>query len=110
AQGLLTDRYLEGIPAGSRAAEGRFLTPDRVTPQVLAFVRALAEIAAARGQTVAQLALAWALRDERVTSVLVGASSPEQLEANVAAVDHLGFTGDELAAIDRAAKEADVHA
>lgn len=110
AQGLLTDRYLDGIPAGSRAAEGRFLTPDRVTPQVLAFVRALSELAAARGQTVAQLALAWALRDPRITSVLVGASSPEQLEANVAAVDGLGFSDDELAAIDRAAKESGVEA
>ncbi|MEV0628957.1 aldo/keto reductase [Nonomuraea wenchangensis] len=108
AQGLLTDRYLDGIPADSRAAEGRFLTADRVTPEVLAFVRALAGIAAGRGQTVAQLALAWALRDPRVTSVLVGASSPEQLEANVAAVDNLAFTDDELAAIDRAAKEAGV--
>ncbi|HEX4817625.1 MAG TPA: aldo/keto reductase [Nonomuraea sp.] len=108
AQGLLTDRYLNGIPAGSRAAEGRFLTPDRVTPQVLAFVRALAGIADGRGQTVAQLALAWALRDPRVTSVLVGASSPEQLESNVAAVDNLAFTDDELTAIDQAAKEAGV--
>ncbi|PZG14752.1 aldo/keto reductase [Nonomuraea aridisoli] len=106
AQGLLTDRYLDGIPADSRAAEGRFLTPDRVTPQVLTFVRTLAELAESRGQTVAQLALAWALRDPRVTSVLVGASSPEQLEANVAAVDRLDFTSEELAAIDHAAKEA----
>ncbi|MFI7612528.1 L-glyceraldehyde 3-phosphate reductase [Nonomuraea terrae] len=106
AQGLLTDRYLNGIPADSRAAEGRFLTPDRVTPQVLTFVRTLAELAESRGQTVAQLALAWALRDPRVTSVLVGASSPEQLETNVAAVDRLDFTDDELAAIDHAAKEA----
>jgi L-glyceraldehyde 3-phosphate reductase len=110
AQGLLTDRYLNGIPAGSRAAEGRFLTADRVTPEVLAFVRALGGIAASRRQNVAQLALAWALRDERVTSVLVGASSSAQLLANVAAVDRLGFTGDELAAIDLAAKEAGVHA
>ncbi|MEU6719086.1 aldo/keto reductase [Nonomuraea sp. NPDC046802] len=110
AQGLLTDRYLNGIPDDSRAAEGRFLTPDRVTPQVLTFVRALAEIAEARGQSVAQLALAWVLRDPRITSVLVGASSPEQLEANVAAVDRLDFTDEELAAIDRAAKETGVHA
>ncbi|MEV0147829.1 MULTISPECIES: aldo/keto reductase [unclassified Nonomuraea] len=110
AQGLLTDRYLDGIPADSRAAEGRFLTADKVTPEVLTFVRALGELAAARGQSVAQLALAWALRDSRVTSVLVGASSPEQLEANVAAVDRLDFTGEELAAIDRAAKEAGVDA
>ncbi|MGP3935151.1 aldo/keto reductase [Nonomuraea sp. KM88] len=110
AQGLLTDRYLDGIPADSRAAEGRFLTADRVTPEVLAFVRSLSELAEARGQTVAQLALAWALRDPRITSVLVGASSPEQLEANVAAVDNLDFTHEELAAIDRAAKESGVTA
>lgn len=110
AQGLLTDRYLDGIPAASRAAEGRFLTPDRVTPEVLAFVRALGAIAGARGQSVAQLALAWALRDPRVTSVLVGASGPAQLEANVAAVDRLDFTADELAAIDAAAKEAGITA
>ncbi|MFD1535980.1 aldo/keto reductase [Nonomuraea guangzhouensis] len=110
AQGLLTDRYLNGIPADSRAAEGRFLTADRVTPEVLTFVRALGELASARGQTVAQLALAWALRDPRITSVLVGASSPEQLAANVAAVDRLDFTTDELAQIDRAIKEAGVDA
>ncbi|NUR92325.1 MAG: L-glyceraldehyde 3-phosphate reductase [Nonomuraea sp.] len=106
AQGLLTDRYLEGIPADSRAAEGRFLTADKVTPQVLGLVRTLGELAAARGQTVAQLSLAWALRDPRITSVLVGASSPEQLESNVGAVDRLDFTDEELSAIDRAAKEA----
>lgn len=109
AQRLLTDRYLDGIPAGSRAAEGRFLTPDRVTPQVLAFVRELSGIAALRGQSVAQLALTWALRDPRITSVLVGASSPEQLAANVAAVDRLDFSEDELAAIDLAAEKAGVH-
>ncbi|MBT2228832.1 aldo/keto reductase [Nonomuraea sp. NEAU-A123] len=110
AQGLLTDRYLNGIPADSRAAEGRFLTADRVTPEVLTFVRALGDLAAARGQSVAQLALAWALRDPRITSVLVGASSPEQLAANVAAVDRLDFTADELTQIDRAIKEAGVDA
>ncbi|MGW0811201.1 aldo/keto reductase [Nonomuraea sp. NPDC002799] len=110
AQGLLTDRYLEGIPADSRAAEGRFLTADRVTPQVLTFVRTLAGLAQERGQTVAQLALSWALRDPRITSVIVGASSPGQLEANVAAVDHLDFTEDELATIDQAAKESGITA
>lgn len=110
AQGLLTDRYLNGIPADSRAAEGRFLTPEGVTPEVLAFVRELSALATARGQSVAQLALAWALRDPRVTSVLVGASSPEQLESNVAAVDRLDFTAEELAAIELAAKKAGVQA
>ncbi|MFD9947530.1 aldo/keto reductase [Nonomuraea sp. NPDC059023] len=108
AQGLLTDRYLAGIPSDSRAAEGRFLTADRVTEEVLSFVRQLSEISSDRGQSVAQLALAWALRDERITSVLVGASSPEQLAANAAAVDRLGFTADELSAIERAAKESGV--
>jgi L-glyceraldehyde 3-phosphate reductase len=110
AQGLLTDRYLNGIPADSRAAEGRFLTAEGVTPEVLAFVGELSELAAARGQSVAQLALAWALRDPRVTSVLVGASSPEQLESNVAAVDRLDFTAEELAAIEQAAEKAGVPA
>ncbi|WP_433509989.1 aldo/keto reductase [Nonomuraea sp. CA-143628] len=110
AQGLLTDRYLNGIPADSRAAEGRFLTADRVTPEMVAFVRGLGELASARGQSVAQLALAWALRDPRITSVLVGASSPEQLAANVAAVDRLDFTDDELSQIDQAVKEAGVDA
>ncbi|MEU4543454.1 aldo/keto reductase [Nonomuraea dietziae] len=108
AQGLLTDRYLDGIPDDSRAAEGRFLGRSDVTPEVVGFVRAIGSIAAERGQTVAQMSLAWALRDPRVTSVLVGASSAAQLESNVAAVDRLGFTEDELAALDRAAKEADV--
>ncbi|MEU4325137.1 aldo/keto reductase [Nonomuraea dietziae] len=108
AQGLLTDRYLDGIPDDSRAAEGRFLGRSDVTPEVVGFVRAIGSIAAERGQTVAQMSLAWALRDPRVTSVLVGASSAAQLESNVAAVDRLDFTEDELAALDRAAKEADV--
>ncbi|MEV4064745.1 aldo/keto reductase [Nonomuraea dietziae] len=108
AQGLLTDRYLDGIPDDSRAAEGRFLGRSDVTPEVVGFVRAIGSIAAERGQTVAQMSLAWALRDPRVTSVLVGASSAAQLESNVAAVDRLDFTEDELATLDRAAKEADV--
>ncbi|GAA3468040.1 aldo/keto reductase [Nonomuraea roseola] len=108
AQGLLTDRYLDGIPDDSRAAEGRFLGRSDVTPEVVGFVRAIGSIAAERGQTVAQMSLAWALRDPRVTSVLVGASSAAQLESNVAAVDRLDFTEDELAALDRAAKEANV--
>ena len=83
AQGLLTDRYLEGIPADSRAAAGRFLDASRVTDELRAMLRALAEVAAARGQTLAQLALAWTLRDPRVTSTLIGASSVAQLEQNV---------------------------
>ncbi|MFN8224187.1 MAG: aldo/keto reductase [Gaiellales bacterium] len=101
AQGLLTDRYLDGIPAGSRASENRFLSPDRVTDELLVKVRALRELATARGQTVAQLALAWTLRDPRVTSTLVGASSVAQLEQNLATVENLGLAPDELTAIDR---------
>ena len=86
-QGLLTDKYLDGIPEGSRASRDLSLSPDQLDEPTLAKVRALNEIAAGRGQSLAQLALAWVLRDERVTSALIGASSVEQLEANVAALD-----------------------
>ena len=108
AQGLLTDRYLHGVPEGSRAAAGTSLDPSTITPQLLAHLRALADIAAQRGQTLAQLALAWALRDPRVSSVLIGASSVAQLEQNVAAIDRLDFTADELAAIDAHAVDAGI--
>ena len=100
AQGLLTDRYLNGIPEGSRASRGDTLPPERLTDELLASLRALGEIAVRRGQTLAQLALAWTLRDPRMTSTLVGASSVAQLEANVAALDNLAFTSEELAEID----------
>jgi len=103
AQGLLTDRYLHGIPADSRAATSRFLTRDAVTGDVLAKVRALNQIAGRRGQSLAQMALAWALRDPRMTSVVIGASSVRQLEDNLGALSRLDFTGDELAEIDRVA-------
>jgi len=103
AQGLLTDRYLHGIPADSRAATSRFLTRDAVTGDVLAKVRALNQIAGRRGQSLAQMALAWALRDPRMTSVVIGASSVGQLEDNLGALSRLEFTGDELAEIDRVA-------
>ena len=110
AQGMLTDRYLDGIPADSRAArEGTALEADRVNEETLAKVRALNEIATGRGQSLAQMALAWILRDQRVTSALIGASSVEQLEANVAALDRLDFSDDELAEIDRHATEADIN-
>jgi L-glyceraldehyde 3-phosphate reductase len=109
AQGLLTDRYLNGVPADSRAAQGKSLDQDMLSDRNLERVRALNEIAKSRGQTLAQLALAWALRDPRVTSVLVGASSVEQLETNVAAVDRLELTDDELAAIDEHAVEAGIN-
>jgi L-glyceraldehyde 3-phosphate reductase len=110
AQGMLTDRYLDGVPAGSRAGRGSASLPTSLlTDENLRHVRALNEIAKGRGQTLAQLALAWALRDARVTSVLIGASSVEQLEQNVAAVDNLELTADELAAIDRDAVEAGIN-
>jgi len=101
AQGMLTDRYLDGIPKDSRASRHGSLSPDLINDQSLAKIRALNEIAARRGQTLAQLAIAWTLRDSRVTSALIGASSVEQLEANVAALDKLDFTEEELAEIDR---------
>jgi L-glyceraldehyde 3-phosphate reductase len=101
AQGVLTDKYLHGIPAGSRAARGDSLSEDEITDDVLATVRALGEIATGRGQTLAQMALAWVLRDPRVTSSLVGASSVAQLEDNVAALQRLEFDDEELARIDR---------
>jgi L-glyceraldehyde 3-phosphate reductase len=100
AQGLLTDRYLDGVPADSRAAQGKSLDQGMLSEENLAHVRALNDIAKARGQSLAQLALAWALRDERVTSVLVGASSVRQLDDNLAALDNLDFAADELGAID----------
>jgi len=109
AQGMLTDKYLAGVPEGSRAAQGKSLDPELLTEQSLAHVRALNELAAARGQSLAQLALAWALRDERVTSVLVGASSVRQLEDNVAALDNLEFSADELTAIDQHARDAGIN-
>jgi L-glyceraldehyde 3-phosphate reductase len=109
AQGLLTSRYLAGIPAGSRASRGGSLTADQISEQNIAHVRKLAEIAAARGQSLAQLALSWVLRDSRVTSALIGASSVGQLEENLAAAGRSSFTADELAAIDKQAVEAGIN-
>jgi len=100
AQGLLTDRYLDGIPEGSRASRADSLDPAWVTDALRERVRALDAIARERGQSLAQMALAWTLRDPRVTSTLIGASSLEQLEANVATLDNLAFTEDELTAIE----------
>jgi L-glyceraldehyde 3-phosphate reductase len=108
AQGMLTGKYLEGIPAGSRAAEGSSLSSELLSDAALARIRSLADIAEDRGQTLAQLALSWALRDARVTSLVIGASSVEQLEQNVAALDHLEFSDDELAAIDEHAVDSGV--
>jgi L-glyceraldehyde 3-phosphate reductase len=109
AQGMLTSRYLDGIPADSRAARDTSLSPRLLTDENLAHIRALNEIAAARGQSLAELALAWCLRDSRVTSVLIGASSVSQLEDNVAALDKIDFTADELAAIDEHAVDGDIN-
>jgi L-glyceraldehyde 3-phosphate reductase len=108
AQGLLTDRYLHGIPEDSRAHRNATFTKDMLSEANLAHVRALNGLAERRGQTLAQMALAWALRDPRVTSVLVGASSVAQLEQNVAALEHLGFSDDELAEIDRHAVDSGI--
>jgi len=109
AQGMLTDRYLEGIPEGSRVRTGGALSADMLTEERLARVRALNGIAGRRGQTLAQMAIAWTLRDPRVTSSLIGASSVSQLEQNVAALDSLDFDAGELAEIDRHAVEAGVN-
>jgi len=100
AQGLLTDRYLGGIPADSRVATGGYLTEADLTEQTLARVRALNELARRRGQSLAQMALAWALRDPRMTSLVIGASSVRQLEDNVGALSTMDFTAAELAEID----------
>ncbi|SFK87867.1 L-glyceraldehyde 3-phosphate reductase [Streptosporangium canum] len=109
AQGMLTDRYLDGVPEGSRASLGHFLTPEMLTEESMRHVRTLNEIARRRGQSLAQMALAWALRDRRVTSVLIGASSVRQLEDSLGAVGGLSFTDEELEAIDKDAVEAGVN-
>jgi len=101
AQGLLTDKYLDGIPEGSRASRNDSLSPDSITEETIGRVRKLNEIARARGQSLAQMALAWTLRDARVTSTLVGASSVEQLEQNLATLERLELSGAELAEIER---------
>jgi L-glyceraldehyde 3-phosphate reductase len=109
AQGLLTDRYLHGVPSGSRASLHGSLSGEMLGEENLAKVRALNEIAARRGQTLAQMALAWTIRDRRVTSALIGASSVAQLEQNVAALGHRDFSGEELAEIDRHATESNIN-
>jgi L-glyceraldehyde 3-phosphate reductase len=109
AQGMLTDRYLDGIPEGSRASRDSSLSPDLLSEEALEKIRSLNEIAQRRGQSLAQLALAWALRDRRVTSALVGASSVAQLETNVAALDRLELSPDELAEIDRHATDSGIN-
>jgi L-glyceraldehyde 3-phosphate reductase len=108
-QGMLTEKYLDGVPADSRAAQDRFLKRDFLSDENLARVRKLAQIAQRRGQSLAQLAVAWTLRDARVTSALIGASSVEQLEQNVAALEQLGFDDAELDEIDRHAVDSGIN-
>ncbi len=109
AQGMLTGKYLDGIPEGSRASWPSSLSPSLITDESAEKIRALNRIAEARGQTLAQLALAWVLRDERVTSALIGASSVEQLEENIGAVEGLALSDDELAEIDRYATDGAIN-
>ena len=109
AQGMLTGKYLGGVPAGSRAAQRGSLTSDQLSEETLGHVRALAEIARRRGQTLARMAISWVLRDKRVTSALIGASSVAQLEENLAALQKTEFTDEELAEIDRHAVDAGIN-
>jgi L-glyceraldehyde 3-phosphate reductase len=109
AQGMLTGKYLDGVPQGSRATKGGSLSQDMLEDQALAHVRALNEIAQRRGQSLAQMAIAWTLRDPRVTSALIGARTVEQLEDSLGALGNLGFTDDELAEIDGHAVDAGIN-
>ena len=109
AQGMLTTKYLDGIPEGSRASWPSSLSPDLLTDEAIARIRALNEIAAGRGQTLAQMAIAWVLRDARVTSALIGASSVAQLEENLGTLARLDFSDDELTEIDRHATESGIN-
>jgi L-glyceraldehyde 3-phosphate reductase len=108
AQGMLTGKYLDGIPEGSRATRGTSLSTDFLTDEALGHIRALNAIAQQRGQSLAQMALAWVLRDRRVTSALIGASSVAQLDQNLGALDNLAFTDEELAAIDEHAVDSGI--
>ena len=103
AQGILTDRYLGGIPDGSRASKKHFLKPEQLTPELIKKVSALNEIAKERGQSLAQMSLSWVLNNPAVTSVLIGASSPEQILDNLGCVNSPAFTQDQLDAIDKIA-------
>jgi L-glyceraldehyde 3-phosphate reductase len=109
AQGLLTDRYLAGVPAGSRGSRDGTLSKNMLSEQTLAKVRGLNAIAHERGQSLAQMALAWTLRDRRVTSALIGASSVRQLEENLRSLQQTAFAADELAAIDRFATDSNIN-
>jgi L-glyceraldehyde 3-phosphate reductase len=109
AQGMLTDRYLDGVPGGSRATENKSLSPDLLSDENLGKIRALNEIARGRGQSLAQMSIAWVLRDRRMTSTVLGASSVAQLENNVAALATTAFSDDELAEIDKYATESGIN-
>jgi L-glyceraldehyde 3-phosphate reductase len=109
AQGMLTNKYLDGVPEGSRVATGGALSEDMLTEEALTHVRALNGLARERGQTLAQMAIAWTLRDPRITSSLVGASSVAQLEDSLGAVENPDFSDDELATIDRHAVDAGIN-
>jgi L-glyceraldehyde 3-phosphate reductase len=109
AQGMLTDKYLNGIPEDSRIRRGHYFSQDMITEENLNRIRGLNGVAGARGQSLAQLAIAWVLRDPRVTSALLGASSVRQLEQNVAALDNLEFDASELEEIDRHAVEGGIN-
>lgn len=108
AQGMLTSKYLDGVPADSRAAQGKSLSTDLITPEALTHVRALHDLAAERGQSLAQMALAWALRDPRMTSLVIGASSAAQVRDSVGALQRLDFTDAELARIDQHAVDSGI--
>ena len=109
AQGILTNKYLNGVPEGSRATQGKSLLDGMINDRSLASVRALNDMAQRRGQTLAQMALAWVLRGDRITTALIGASRPEQITDCVGAINNLTFTEDELAEIDRIASEEDIN-
>jgi L-glyceraldehyde 3-phosphate reductase len=109
AQGMLTDKYLNGIPEGSRASRNTSLSPDLLTDEALEKIRGLNGIAKGRGQSLAQMALAWTLRDNRVTSTLIGASSVEQLDDSLGALGNLDFSDDELGEIDRYATDSGIN-
>jgi len=109
AQGMLSDKYLDGVPAGSRASRPATLSPDLITEDALEKIRALNDIASGRGQSLAQMALAWAVRDPRVTSALAGASSVGQVEANISALERLDFGDDELEQIDKHATDSGIN-
>jgi L-glyceraldehyde 3-phosphate reductase len=109
AQGLLTNKYLNGVPPESRAAAGKSLSPGKINEAIVTRLRALDAIARRRGQSLAQMAIAWVLRDDRMTSALIGASRVEQIDDCVAALDKLAFSPEELAEIDRYAEDSDVN-